>query len=69
MIVQNGYIYGNNLFKENDIISVEVNTDKKTVHVFINNHLQPVSLCNVPVPMKARVFFFVGCLLIFIDLS
>jgi hypothetical protein len=66
--LQNGWIYGNNEYKENDIVSVEINTNKKTVHFLINKILQPVSLCNVPFPVKTRVYFFVSYLLIFIDL-
>jgi hypothetical protein len=68
LIIQNGIIYGNNEYKENDIVSVQINTKEKTVHVLINKILQPVSLCNVPFPVKSEVYFFVGYLLIFIDL-
>jgi hypothetical protein len=62
-IYQNGFIPGNNPYKENDIISLEVDTINKTVHVLINKILQPVSLCNVPFPLKSEVCWFVGYLL------
>jgi hypothetical protein len=65
--LQNGFIRGNNKYKENDIVSVEINTKEKTVHVLINKILQPVSLCNVPFPVKSRVLLVVGFLLRFID--
>jgi hypothetical protein len=67
-ILQNGWISGNNGYKENDIVSVQINTKEKTVHFLINKILQPVSLCNVPFPVKSEVYFFVGYLLILIDL-
>jgi hypothetical protein len=66
-IEQNGCIHGNNPYKENDIISIEVDTNKKTVHVFINNILQPISLCNVPFPLEIKVCLCLGYLLLFID--
>jgi hypothetical protein len=68
-ISQNGRIYGNNKYKENDIVSVEINTNEKTVHVLINKILQPVSFCNVPFPVKSRVLLVVVYLLRLIDLS
>jgi hypothetical protein len=59
LIFQNGHIPGNNKYKENNIVSVVINTKEKTVHVLINKVLQPVSLCNVPFPVKSRVLLFV----------
>jgi hypothetical protein len=55
-IDQNGYIYGNNPWKQNDIISIEIDTIKKAVHIFINNIMQPVFLCDVPFPLKGLVW-------------
>jgi hypothetical protein len=66
---QNGSIYGNNGWKQNDIISVEVNTIKNIVHIFINNIMQPISLCDVPFPLKGKVYLILYYLLAFIDLS
>jgi hypothetical protein len=54
-ISQNGWIFGNNEYKESDIVSVHINANEKTVHVLINKILQPVSLCNVPFPVKSKV--------------
>jgi hypothetical protein len=68
-IRQNGYICGNNEWKLNDIISVEVDTIKKTVHIFINNIVQPVSLCDVPFPLKGMVWLLLGYLLRFLVIS
>jgi hypothetical protein len=66
--LQNGYIHGYNQWKQNDNISIEVNTIKKTLHIFINNILQPVSLCDVPFPLKGRVCSFGVYLFAFIGL-
>jgi hypothetical protein len=68
-IWQNGSIYGNNSWKQNDVISIEIDTNRKTLHVFVNNILQPVSVCDVTFPLKGRVWLLIIYLSIFIDLS
>jgi hypothetical protein len=61
VIYQCGFVLGNNLWKENDIISLEIDTNKKLVHLFINNILQPVSLSNIPFPLKIAVCLKIIC--------
>jgi hypothetical protein len=68
-IWQNGYIFGNNEWKQNDVIFVEIDTIKKTVHIFINNILQPVCLCDVRFPLKGRVYLYVDYFLTLLVLS
>jgi hypothetical protein len=79
-ICQNGCLFGNNAYKEKDIVSIEVSTNEegkiknntklikynnnKIGRFFINNKLQPVSLSSVPTPFKYVVFFF---FILFID--
>lgn len=48
---QNGFSYGINSCTENDIASVEVDMDNRTIHFFVNNTLQPVSYSGVPSPI------------------
>jgi hypothetical protein len=64
-LFQNGDICGNNPWNEKDIISIEIDSNNKTLHFFINNILQPVSLWNIPFPLKGEVclfLFFVYCI-------
>jgi hypothetical protein len=57
-LFQNGWIDGNNPWNAKDIISIEIDSNEKTLHIFINNILQPVSLHNIPFPLKGEVYLF-----------
>jgi hypothetical protein len=55
MTNQNGFCSGNNQWKKDDIITIEINSNKFTYHLFINNILEPISLLNIPFPLKGEV--------------
>jgi hypothetical protein len=60
---------GNNPWKENDIVSLEIDTNNNFVHIFVNNILQPISLSNIPFPLKIAVYLTNDFLFLFQALS
>lgn len=51
-VFQNGGSDGNHLWRENDVIALEVDTRMRILRFYVNEELQPVAYCSVPTRLK-----------------
>jgi hypothetical protein len=51
-VLEQGKAYGFSYrIKKGDMVMLELDTNKRTLHFFVNKKIQPVVLTNVPLPM------------------